>query len=267
MAPSGNLQLDGSLSRRCSSRSMARPSTSSGKGSRTPLGRAVGRDDARRARRRPDRHRDPRGRREHLRTRNPARPMWVAPASSADVADGDHRRHRAATYKCAGGAGVTAVSSSVLEAMYIDGAWTTGTGTGSREIRSPFSGELLAVVPEATEADVDAAVSSAVRAFGENPLTPFERYEILLTTARLIQRASRGLCAADRRRSRQADPRRSRRGRPRRADDHAMRRGSQATRWRGRPDGRDARIRASRGAHAQHPDRPGLRDLSLQHAR
>ena len=82
---------------------------------------------------------------------------------------------------------MTAVSSSVLEAMYIDGAWTTGTGTGSREIRSPFSGELLAVVPEATEADVDAAVSSAVRAFGEKPLTPFERYEILLTTARLIQ--------------------------------------------------------------------------------
>jgi acyl-CoA reductase-like NAD-dependent aldehyde dehydrogenase len=82
---------------------------------------------------------------------------------------------------------MTAVSSSVLEAMYIDGAWTTGAGTGSREIRSPFSGELLAVVPEATEADVDAAVSSAVRGFGENPLTPFERYEILLTTARLIK--------------------------------------------------------------------------------
>ena len=52
---------------------------------------------------------------------------------------------------------MTVVSTNVREALYIDGVWTTGAGTESREIRSPFSGELLAVLPEATEADVDAA--------------------------------------------------------------------------------------------------------------
>ncbi len=82
---------------------------------------------------------------------------------------------------------MTAVSANVREALYVDGVWTSGTGTESREIRSPFSGELLAVLPEATEADVDAAVTSAARTFREQQLTPFERYEILLAAARLVQ--------------------------------------------------------------------------------
>ena len=83
---------------------------------------------------------------------------------------------------------MTVVSTNVREALYIDGAWTTGAGTDSREIRSPFSGELLAILPEATEADVDAAVASAARTFKEHQLTPFERYEILLATAQLVQK-------------------------------------------------------------------------------
>jgi len=82
---------------------------------------------------------------------------------------------------------MTVVSTAVREALYIDGVWTTGAGTDTREVRSPFSDELLAVLPEATEFDVDAAVTSAVRTFAEHQLTPFERYEILLTTAGLVK--------------------------------------------------------------------------------
>jgi acyl-CoA reductase-like NAD-dependent aldehyde dehydrogenase len=81
---------------------------------------------------------------------------------------------------------VSVTATHVSQGLYIDGVWTTGTGTGAREIRAPFDGKLLAVVPEATEADVDAAVAAAARRFQEHSLTPFERYEILIRTARLV---------------------------------------------------------------------------------
>jgi acyl-CoA reductase-like NAD-dependent aldehyde dehydrogenase len=82
---------------------------------------------------------------------------------------------------------MTVVATNARQGLYIDGIWTTGAGAGTREIRAPFDGELLAVVPEATEADVDAAIAAAARTFHEDRLTPFERYEILLGTARLVR--------------------------------------------------------------------------------
>ena len=81
---------------------------------------------------------------------------------------------------------MSAVSSQVLDGLYIDGVWSIGTGAGTREIRSPYDDALLAVVPEATPDDVRLAVAAAERAFHADPLTPFQRYEILLATARLI---------------------------------------------------------------------------------
>jgi acyl-CoA reductase-like NAD-dependent aldehyde dehydrogenase len=81
---------------------------------------------------------------------------------------------------------MSTVATSVLPGLYLEGKWTTGSGSDTREIRAPYDGELLGVVPEATREDVDQAVAAAARAFREAPLTPFERYEILLATAHLI---------------------------------------------------------------------------------
>lgn len=82
---------------------------------------------------------------------------------------------------------MSAVTSAVRDGLYIDGRWSTGTGSDTREVRSPYDGELLAVVPEATREDVTLAVDAAVRAFRETPLHPHERSAILAGTARLVR--------------------------------------------------------------------------------
>jgi acyl-CoA reductase-like NAD-dependent aldehyde dehydrogenase len=81
---------------------------------------------------------------------------------------------------------MSAAATDVLRGLYIDGAWTLGDGSATREIRSPHDGALLAVVPEAGPGDVDRAVEAAVRAMRERPLSPFARYEILSRTSRLV---------------------------------------------------------------------------------
>ena len=82
---------------------------------------------------------------------------------------------------------MSAVTTSTLPGLYIDGAWSTGSSTETRDVRSPYDGELLAVVPEATNEDVGEAAAAAERAFRDSPLGPFDRYEILAQTAQLIR--------------------------------------------------------------------------------
>jgi acyl-CoA reductase-like NAD-dependent aldehyde dehydrogenase len=57
-----------------------------------------------------------------------------------------------------------ASSPPTASGLLVDGIWLDGSDRARREIRSPFDGELLATVRDATDADVDAAVSAAVRA-------------------------------------------------------------------------------------------------------
>ncbi len=82
---------------------------------------------------------------------------------------------------------MSSATTGVIEGLYIDGVHSVGSGRETREIRSPYDGALLAVVPEATRKDVDRAAAAAERAFREAPLTPFERYEILSGTAALVR--------------------------------------------------------------------------------
>ena len=49
--------------------------------------------------------------------------------------------------------------------LYIDGGWRRAHDGGTREIRCPSNGELVATVDEATEADSVAAIDAARRAF------------------------------------------------------------------------------------------------------
>ncbi|MGO2096888.1 MAG: aldehyde dehydrogenase family protein [Candidatus Microbacterium stercoravium] len=49
--------------------------------------------------------------------------------------------------------------------LFIDGTWTSAIDGGTREIRCPADGSLVAVVDEATEVDAIAAIQAARRAF------------------------------------------------------------------------------------------------------
>ena len=50
-------------------------------------------------------------------------------------------------------------------AMYIDGEWTAGSGSRRDPVINPATGEILAELPLAETADLDAAVTAADRGF------------------------------------------------------------------------------------------------------
>ncbi|MGH8911658.1 MAG: aldehyde dehydrogenase family protein, partial [Acidimicrobiia bacterium] len=63
--------------------------------------------------------------------------------------------------------------------LFIDGEFTDGTGTEVHELRSPVTGEHIANVPLASQADIDRAVASARGATEEmRHWTAFERAEL-----------------------------------------------------------------------------------------
>ena len=66
--------------------------------------------------------------------------------------------------------------------LFIGGEWVAPKGAGNIEVFSPASEQLVGVVPEATEADVDAAVAAARSAFDQGPwpkMSIEERGEVL----------------------------------------------------------------------------------------
>jgi aldehyde dehydrogenase (NAD+) len=68
------------------------------------------------------------------------------------------------------------------DTLFIGGEWVTPATTRTIEVISPFTEEVVAVTPEATEADVDAAVAAARAAVDAGPWpssTPEERAEML----------------------------------------------------------------------------------------
>lgn len=81
-------------------------------------------------------------------------------------------------------------SIAMRTAMLIDGAWTTGQARQTFITRDPATAAPLAEVPEATPADVDAAVQAAHDAF-ESPawagLLPAQRAKLLWRIADLLE--------------------------------------------------------------------------------
>ena len=70
--------------------------------------------------------------------------------------------------------------------LFIGGTWVAPEGTGTIEVVSPSTEEVVARVPDATEADVDKAVAAARQAFDRGPwprMAPAERGEVLAKVA------------------------------------------------------------------------------------
>ncbi|MBC7967390.1 MAG: aldehyde dehydrogenase [Fuerstia sp.] len=77
-----------------------------------------------------------------------------------------------------------------MKQLYIDGAWTDGTGGRTWTVTNPATGEHLADVAVAAAEDVDRAVRAARRAFDEGPwprLDPLARGRMLLQLAERIR--------------------------------------------------------------------------------
>jgi aldehyde dehydrogenase (NAD+) len=75
--------------------------------------------------------------------------------------------------------------------LFIDGTWTDGQGGATLTVVNPATEETIAEVPQATPADVDAAVTAARRAFDEGPwpaMRPAERARILAAMADELDR-------------------------------------------------------------------------------
>ncbi|MFC4051839.1 aldehyde dehydrogenase [Actinomadura syzygii] len=66
--------------------------------------------------------------------------------------------------------------------LFIGGGWTAPAGTATIDVVSPHTEEVIGRVPEGTQADMDAAVAAARRAFDHGPwprMAPAERAEIV----------------------------------------------------------------------------------------
>ncbi|MCX4910370.1 aldehyde dehydrogenase family protein [Streptomyces sp. NBC_00878] len=75
--------------------------------------------------------------------------------------------------------------------LYIGGTWTSAREKGTREIRCPADGSLVAVVDEAGPQDTADAIAAARRAFDDGPwprTPPNERGDLLLRVADLLVR-------------------------------------------------------------------------------
>lgn len=84
--------------------------------------------------------------------------------------------------------------------LFIDGAWVEAREGGTREIRSPADGHLVALVDEATAADTEAAILAARRAFDDGRWSGVpapERGALLGRVADLLQRDRDRLARAE----------------------------------------------------------------------
>jgi betaine-aldehyde dehydrogenase len=81
----------------------------------------------------------------------------------------------------------------VYDRLFIDGDWVKSTGSETIEVISPGTEEPIGTVPAATEADIDAAVAAARRAFDAGPwprTSPAERADLLAGVSATIQARS-----------------------------------------------------------------------------
>ena len=83
-----------------------------------------------------------------------------------------------------------------VEDHYVDGRWVGASGDARTEVIDPATEEVWGSVPDATTADLDAAVGAAQRAFDEGPwprLTPTERAAHLRRIADEVERRAEQL--------------------------------------------------------------------------
>ncbi|CAB3759814.1 aldehyde dehydrogenase [Paraburkholderia humisilvae] len=81
------------------------------------------------------------------------------------------------------------MSSTQPYSLFINGDWMPSTGAERLTIRSPATGETIATVTDATDADVDRAVDAAQAAFAAwSRRTALERADFLLRLNVLIER-------------------------------------------------------------------------------
>ncbi|WP_439955961.1 aldehyde dehydrogenase family protein [Nocardia kruczakiae] len=62
-----------------------------------------------------------------------------------------------------------AVRQAPYDKLFIDGAWVAPASERIIDVISPATEEIIARVPEGVEADIDAAVGAARRAFDSGP--------------------------------------------------------------------------------------------------
>ncbi len=82
------------------------------------------------------------------------------------------------------------------ERLFVGGEWVVPRGTGTIDVVNPATEELVGRVPEATAADVDAAVAAARRAFDDGPwprMAPKDRAAVVKKVADLINAEMQGL--------------------------------------------------------------------------
>ena len=75
--------------------------------------------------------------------------------------------------------------------MLIGGMWVGSDNYF--EVRNPFTGDVLAKVPEASLENVKSAVATARKAFEEEKIAAYRRSEILENTSRLIAQNKKDL--------------------------------------------------------------------------
>ena len=81
-------------------------------------------------------------------------------------------------------------SVQTRDKLYIGGEWVAPSGTGTIDVISPYTEQVIARVPDGTTADIDRAVAAARTAFDEGPwprMTPKERAGYLQQLSALIQ--------------------------------------------------------------------------------
>jgi betaine-aldehyde dehydrogenase len=84
----------------------------------------------------------------------------------------------------------------VYDRFFIGGEWTAPAGTGTLDVVSPATEEVVGRVPEATEADIDRAVESARRAFDQGPwprMSPAERAAVITSVSDAIKADMQGM--------------------------------------------------------------------------
>src|SRR5690625_4479943 len=74
--------------------------------------------------------------------------------------------------------------------MYINGEWRDSSNGQTIDVKNPANGEVIATIPNATAADVDAAVLAAEKAFRSDSwraVKPYERGEMLFKIAEQLE--------------------------------------------------------------------------------
>src|SRR4051794_25565971 len=97
------------------------------------------------------------------------------------------------------GGAVRGGSMRSYDKLFIGGQWVAPAGSATIEVRSPATLEVVGVVPEAVEADVDAAVAAARAAFDSGPWprsTPAERGAVIAKAGELLAARGDDFCQA-----------------------------------------------------------------------